>query len=421
VAQEEERQLFMAGVQLFVEVLVFGLALWLGLYLLNRNLADTRLQLAGLGLVIYAGVLALDIVAPYAPTPSLTQTLSRWQRPLTFLPAFFWLLLLVQILSADDVPVRIRWRRHPRPMAVILAATVFFALGVGLLLFPLAWLPRFWVWLGIGLDLLLLGLAVAVLDAFDEGEALLPHFFRSLDYSFFTALLFGGQVALVMAFSAGIIFPLLVLLLTTITAAIVIQTFSDTFQAALDNVAFLNLPRLRQTRADLRAAADAASRLDHTYAPDSLDEAEFTRLARRALSHMGNLPRLASSPLTQLPLVEARLAQRGMQDNTLNRAAELKAALTESIARLKPRGKGDFDTSDEWRFYNALYFPYVVGLKPYSRRTRHDGLEPVQQEALDWFRSQVPERTLYNWQNAAAELVAQDLRERSRKVTASTP
>lgn len=61
----------MTGAQLFIEVLVFGLALWLGLYLLNRNLADTRLQLAGLGLVVYAGVLALDILAPYAPMPAL--------------------------------------------------------------------------------------------------------------------------------------------------------------------------------------------------------------------------------------------------------------------------------------------------------------------------------------------------------------
>ena len=28
-----------------------------------------------------------------------------------------------------------------------------------------------------------------------------------------------------------------------------------------------------------------------------------------------------------------------------------------------------------------------------------------------WFQANVPERTLYNWQNAAAKLVAQDLRE----------
>lgn len=39
--------------------------------------------------------------------------------------------------------------------------------------------------------------------------------------------------------------------------------------------------------------------------------------------------------------------------------------------------------------------------------------DPEYQEVLDWFRSQVPERTLYNWQNTAARLVAKDLFERS--------
>jgi len=47
----------------------------------------------------------------------------------------------------------------------------------------------------------------------------------------------------------------------------------------------------------------------------------------------------------------------------------------------------------------------AFGLKPYSRRTDYTG------NGLDWFRTYVPERTLYNWKNAAAKLVAQDLRE----------
>lgn len=94
----------------------------------------------------------------------------------------------------------------------------------------------------------------------------------------------------------------------------------------------------------------------------------------------------------------------------------MKQLLTESITRLKPPNKGDFGSSEEWRYYNALYFPYVAGLKPYSRRAEYNGLDPAEQEALDWFRTYVPERTLYNWQNAAARLVAQDLRERQRAV-----
>jgi hypothetical protein len=72
---------------------------------------------------------------------------------------------------------------------------------------------------------------------------------------------------------------------------------------------------------------------------------------------MGNLPRLAASPLTRLPVIDKQLASRGDEDNTLERAAELKSLLTQSIERLKPRDQGDFGTSDEWRHYNSLYYP----------------------------------------------------------------
>jgi hypothetical protein len=114
------------------------------------------------------------------------------------------------------------------------------------------------------------------------------------------------------------------------------------------------------------------------------------------------------------------LKQRGAPDNTLERAAELKALLCESIERLKPResnGVG-FGATDAWRHYNALYFPYVVGMKPYRSRyvdeaaLANGDLNADTRAALEWFRVSVPERTLHNWQTAAARLVAQDLRER---------
>jgi hypothetical protein len=107
-------------------------------------------------------------------------------------------------------------------------------------------------------------------------------------------------------------------------------------------------------------------------------------------------------------LIEKRLKERNAIDNTLERAAELKVLLAESIARLKPAGPKGFDSSDEWRYYNALYFPYVSGMKPYSRAQGRD-LSPDEQEALDWLQAYVPERTLYNWQNTGAKLVANDL------------
>jgi hypothetical protein len=262
---------------------------------------------------------------------------------------------------------------------------------------------------------MLLGLAVAVLDAFDEGEMLLPDLLRSFDYAFITALLFGGQVALVMALSTGVTSSMLALLLSTITVAIFLQTFSDLLQTMLDGVAFFSFPAIRQARAELQVEASVAPRRDDSLDLEKLHDAEFARLTRRALSHMGNLPRLAASPLTRLPLVEQRLAQNGQSGRTLERANALKAILSESILRLKPQGQGDFGTADAWRYYNALYFPYVLGLKPYRRRLSIAPEDDALRRIAEWFRSEVPQRTLYNWQNAAARLVAQDLRERSRK------
>jgi hypothetical protein len=215
-----------------------------------------------------------------------------------------------------------------------------------------------------------------------------------------------------MILSTGVTFAMLALLLATIAAAIATQTLADPLHNGLDRLALAAFPRLRRARAELRTAASALPRLNESLRPEQLDDDTFIRLTRRALSHLGDLPRLARSPLTRLPLIDTRLARRNARDDTLERAAELKSLLAESIARLKPRGQAKFGTSDEWRYYNALYFPYVIGLKPYSRRAEPEGLSETAREALAWFQTYVPERTLYNWQNSAAQLVAQDLRDR---------
>jgi hypothetical protein len=165
----------------------------------------------------------------------------------------------------------------------------------------------------------------------------------------------------------------------------------------------------------LRQTSEALTRADDALNLLALDEAEFARLTRRALSHMTDLPKLAASPLTRLPVVDRHLAAHGMPDSPLDRAAALKAVLTQHIAKLKPTDDGGsgFGASDAWRHYNALHFPYVAGLKPYSTRAAMNGyasLAPVDEAALRWFQSSVPERTLHNWQNAAAKLIAEELR-----------
>jgi hypothetical protein len=431
-----------------IHVLVFGLALWFGLYLLARDPRKPALRYAGLGLAAYALAIALDLLAGY------DDSLTRWRLTIALLPSAFWFgvslsllpdvphlarrylpwlvalyIAAMRIANADPVliaavPVIVSaaalwlvWRAFrgggPQlPLAALLTATIFFALSIGLLAIPILPLPVSVILLAISGDLALLGYGIAALDAFDEGEALLPDFLRSLGFSAFAALLFGGQVAAAMLIN-GVTVEMVILLLAVMATAIATQTFSDPIQSALDRLIFARLPRLRQARADLRAAASALPRVNESLNPGTMDETEFARLTRRALGHMGDLQRLAANPLTRLSVIEARLAARGEPASTLSRAAELKALLADSIARLKPRTSEGFGTSDEWRYYNALYFPYVAGLKPYSRRSAFDnGLAPAEQAALDWFQAQVPERTLHNWQNAAARLVARDLRER---------
>jgi hypothetical protein len=100
--------------------------------------------------------------------------------------------------------------------------------------------------------------------------------------------------------------------------------------------------------------------------------------------------------------------------NHLDRAQALKSLLVQSIQKLKPQSEMRFGVTDEWRYYNALHFPYVVGLKPYTRRADYDSLDETSRAALDWFQTSVPERTLHNWQNTAAKLIAEDIR-RSRR------
>jgi hypothetical protein len=197
--------------------------------------------------------------------------------------------------------------------------------------------------------------------------------------------------------------------LLTIALAVALPLLADRWQTLIDSLLLRDVPLWRRERSTLRTAVAALERRDPALTVAHLTPAERERLVRRALSHYGDLGRLAANPLTQLPAVEMRLARQRLPDDTLTRATELRALLEEAIVALKPRGQGDFGTSDAWRYYNALYFPYVVGLRPYSRRAVPSMQPPAAAAALDWLRESVPERTLHNWQTAAARLVAQRL------------
>jgi len=444
---------------LALSVLVFGFALWQGFYLLARDPREPRLRYTGLGLIAYAAGFALDSLSQFG---GLDVTRLRW--PLLFIPALFWFGAAVDLLPDDNLlRTRLsRWIPYPllilivalygisfsitdrfgafywiiagilgvlllaalgfvgwgfrtagarRLRGLLLTVALFFTLSTGLWLVPLDWLPRDLVLVALDLDMFFLGLCIAVLDAFDEGEALLPDMLYSFTISAVMALLFGGQAVLAMAIGGGLTLPLLLLLYGLVAAAVVTQTLYSAIQTTVDRFVFARFARLRQARAELRAAASSLPRVNESLDLAGMDDMEFARLTRRALSHFSDLNRLAANPLTRLPLIDQRLSDRAAPDNTLERAAELKSLLSESVFRLKPRDKGDVGTSDEWRYYNVLYYPYIVGIKPYNYNTQVASLDSASKTVLDWFQVSVPERTLHNWQNAAARLIAGDLRE----------
>ena len=441
--------------------LIFAFTTWLGLYLIARDRTKPVLVYTGLGLVGYAMGLALTLLLSFASTIELQAI----QSALLFVPALCWfgaalhllpeetlptwslrlvayaipvLILIVYavfrgsapqsgsaligsglfevlivgiigllLLAVSFVGYRL-WRERKRRLWVLLfVLALFFTLGAGLLLLPSRFIPFDLALLTVGIDLLFLDFCIAGLDAFDEGETLLPDASYSFIRAMLAAIIFGGQVALVAGQNANP--SMLALLFGVIGAAIASQVFSESIQNGLDRLVYARLPRLRRARAELRTAASLLPRVDDSVNLLKISEEEFVRLTRRALSHMTDPGKLAASPLMRLPMLETRAKDA----HTLERATQLKQLLAESIQRLKPLDKGDYGTTDEWRFYNVLYFPYVLGVKLLS----HNYADPIEGDArkvADWFRANVPERTLHNWQNAAARLIAQDLRDQMR-------
>lgn len=300
-------------------------------------------------------------------------------------------------------------RTQPGPVVVfVVIATLFFALGNAILVIPLGLVPSWLALASTGFDVALLGVAVAIGDAFDEGHALRKDMLRSFAGTAVVAVLFGGQLLIALAVS-GVHTTLTVLLFTSLGVAIAINVLADPLAGLLDRLAFSRSPDLLADRAALRDT-EAALPLRSTSPLDGMDEPTFVRVTRRALGHYGDLSKLVASPLTALPAIDERLARRGAPDQPLERANELRALLAERIAALKPRDGNDFGTTEQWRHYNALYFPYVVGVRAYAQSATAAGLDPVARQAWQWLVTEVPQRSLHNWQNAAARVIATDLR-----------
>jgi len=441
-----------------LSALVFSLSWWLGLYLVARDPRKPVLVLAAVGLLSFALVVALDAVR--LTSSSYADLLGEVEVYLAVVPGIAWCAVLFELSRRQDTdqrrvgelvfvgvvavlafggaamaggvtgPMRpghwvmfavisgstlaamvVAVRRQSRPRRVrrvAVVATLFFALGNEILVIPLGLVPSWLALAGTGGDLVLLGIAVALWDAFDEGQALRADMFRSFIATGVVTVLFGGQALVGMAVTSDQT-ALTVLLFTSVAIAITINVLADPLAGMLDRLAFSRSPALRADRATLRRT-EAALPLRSANPLDGVDDDTFVRLTRRALGHYGDLSKLVASPLTALPTIDERLARRGAPDQPLERANELKALLADRIAALKPRDGGDFGTTEQWRHYNALYFPYVAGVRAYAQSATTAGLDPVARKAWQWFVTEVPQRSLHNWQNAAARVIAADLR-----------
>jgi hypothetical protein len=447
-----------------LSALTFTLSWWLGLYLLARDPRKPVLALAAAGLCGFATVVALDAVRLSSPVHA--DLLGRIEIYLVAIPGIAWFAVLLELGRAAerrragdlvaiatvaaltlvgaawaggvDAPLRAgHWlmfgvisvatlvamvlavRRAPRPgsvIGVVVIATLFFALANAILVIPLGLLPSWLALASTGFDVLLLGLAVALWDAFDEGQALRADMRRSFVGTMVVAVVFGAQGLIGVALTAAMARTVVtVLMFTSMAVAIAITVLADPLAGLLDRLVFARSPKLRADRAVLRET-EAALPLRAANPLDDLDDETFVRLTRRALGHYANLSKLVASPLTALPEIDVRLSARGAGDQPLERANELKSLLAERIAALKPRDGQDFGTSEQWRHYNSLYFPYVVGVRAYAQNATASGLDAVGRQAWQWLVTEVPQRSLHNWQNAAAAVIAADLRGRAVSV-----
>lgn len=420
------------GLLLTLQLFLFALALWLGSYLLALPSEKWTLRLTGWGLIAFAAALGARFFSDLDMPGLWLLPAILWIGAVLHLwpPETPWRPLAVRIWVLSAVPLWILALLEPwigvipllsllvlagaslrempdshvqRGWVVIAVVTLFLTLSTGLIVLPNEWVASVWGVALLGVDLILLGLAATWWDAFEQGHRVRRPLLRSFVASFYFAGALAALVLIGSVFDGEFTLGLRFLLVSLIAIGVLSQVFGDHIQTLLDRLTFSGSSRLTDERRLLRRAADNLPR-QGSLDQQRIDREEFTRMTRQALSDLGDLSKLAASPLTELDVVA-----RQSENNPLDRAHRLREVLTDSIERLKPRTGEDFGVTDEWRYYNALYFPYVVGLKPYARQPHGDPRTEAAGEALEWFQTSVPERTLYNWQATAAELVAQDL------------
>jgi hypothetical protein len=419
-----------------IAVPAFALAWWAASYLIGRDPCRSQLSRAAAALVTYACAVVAWTLAPTSATAQILLCLPAlaWAgtavamlpRALperrridigsTVLTVLFLAMVIVLPPAGRLVAlapllggVLLLWRFRDQvqppvlPGALAVVATLYAAALVALLL-PVIEVPELVV-AAMGVDLLMLGYLAAVADAVELGERLWPDLTRSIVAAIAATVAVGGVATATMILVPGR--PAVTLLQFGLVAVVMTgMGLSGRARRLLDAIAFRPDQRLRQDRSAHLLLADALPRRRQRHRLITTRQEDFLRFTRQALDNYGNPGRLVRSPLTDLPAVDRRLTGPAA-GRPLARATELQAVLADSVDRLRPAGK--FGTGDEWRHYIALYYCMVLGLDPYERRPRTDGLDREARLAVDWIRRTVPRRTLRRWQAEAAAIVARRL------------
>ena len=225
-----------------LSALVFSLSWWLGLYLLARNPRKPVLALAAVGLCSFATAVALDAVRLVTHSALLAHV----EIYLVAVPGVAWFAVILELArpcdserartgelllvggvaaltlvgatlaGSVDGPLRLghvvmcvvisvstlgamvaALRRRAQTIPVVgllITATLFFALANAILVIPLGVVPSWLALASTGCDVLGLGVAVALWDAFDEGQALRADMLRSFTGTGAVVALLGGQM-----------------------------------------------------------------------------------------------------------------------------------------------------------------------------------------------------------------------------------
>ncbi len=203
---------------------------------------------------------------------------------------------------------------------------------------------------------------------------------------------------------------------------------SDRMGEWLDRVFFSTA--VREERAAARAYIGALATPPAGPSPELATCKQFDDAVRRALTHLTDPTRLATSPLLNLTAIARSVQDHALEDNRLNRAAVLAEILVDLVEALKPADGRHGVVAEAARFYNCLYYPYVRGIgrrrwpgvlrQLQERRQREGGPRADLERVVEWLM-QLDEATFHKWQRRASDTLAAALRERERAAGGPAP